>query len=261
MPLSAEEKKVRADKRKQDKYNKEHKIINETLYKWCTEDEHWVICDEKHFYINKSNTVDNFSNRCIECEKKRAMQWKINNRPRVRKSARKYNAKPHIKLKMREASKKQREEGYQVKYQQENKEQINQYSKNRQQKNHRITKEEWENCKHYFANRCAYCGLGIENHLVMKKGKMEYHDLHKEHAIHDGKDNLSNCIPSCRSCNDKKWKFTLNQWYNLSNPIYTYERYHKIYQWLRYDYKKYIHKKKQKGKYVKKNMEYWDNKK
>jgi hypothetical protein len=77
-------------------------------------------------------------------------------------------------------------------------------------------------------------------------------DFHKEHVIHEGKDNLSNCVPACQSCNDKKWKFTLNEWYNSSNPVYTYERYHKIYLWLRYDYKKYIQKRKPKQKYVRK---------
>jgi hypothetical protein len=86
----------------------------------------------------------------------------------------------------------------------------------------------------------------------MRKGKLVLMDLHKEHVIHNGRKDLKNCVPSCQSCNDKKWKFTLNEWYNKDNPVYAYERYHKIYVWLRYDYKKYIQKRKPKQKYERK---------
>lgn len=81
-----------------------------------------------------------------------------------------------------------------------------------------------------------------EEHRKINRGQ----DLHKEHIIHDGKNDLRNCVPSCYRCNINKWKYSLNNWYNLNNPNYTFEKYHKIYQWVRYDYKKYIKKKRKK---------------
>ncbi|RNB59424.1 hypothetical protein EDM57_04590 [Brevibacillus gelatini] len=74
----------------------------------------------------------------------------------------------------------------------------------------------------------------------------EGQDLHKEHVIHDGRNDLKNCVPSCRSCNSEKNTRTLNDWYNKNNPKYTYERYFRIYQWMRYDCLKFIKKKRKK---------------
>jgi hypothetical protein len=73
--------------------------------------------------------------------------------------------------------------------------------------------------------------------------------LHEEHVIDIGRSDLKNCIPSCKSCNSKKHKSTLNQFYNETNPDYTYDRYYKIYQWLIFDYKNFIKPKRQKRKY------------
>jgi len=134
------------------------------------------------------------------------------------------------------------------------------YNLKRKEKEHNITNIEWEACKFYFNHRCAYCGLPIEEHYIKRRGKLVLIDFHKEHSIWDGKNNIANCVPACQKCNSHKWIFSLNNWYNPNNEVYTYERYYRIYQWLRYDYKKYIQKKKPKGKYTKKNMDYWNNK-
>ena len=69
---------------------------------------------------------------------------------------------------------------------------------------------------------------------------MKLYDFHKEHVVDEGKNDLRNCIPSCNKCNSQKNTNSLNNWYNITNPNYTYERYCKIYQWIRYDHKKYI---------------------
>lgn len=127
------------------------------------------------------------------------------------------------------------------------KKKIREYSRKRYTKNHRISEEEWYNCKLYFNFRCAYCGKTWEQNFEETGG-----DLHKEHAVDDGKDNLKNCIPACQSCNSSKREYSLNYWYNPSNPIYTYDRYYAIYLWLRYDHKKYIKKRKPKQKYERK---------
>lgn len=90
----------------------------------------------------------------------------------------------------------------------------------------------------YFDCRCAYCGITWDEHFS-NTGK----DLHKEHVIMDGKDDLSNCVPSCKVCNSEKWEHSFNNWYNVSNSKYNRIRHLRIYQWLRYDYKKFIEPK------------------
>jgi hypothetical protein len=65
--------------------------------------------------------------------------------------------------------------------------------------------------------------LNIEDHYTTKRQQKIKSGFHKEHVIHTEKNNIKNCIPSCKSCNCKKWTSTLNGWYNENNPIYSYE--------------------------------------
>ena len=109
------------------------------------------------------------------------------------------------------------------------------------QHQHKISEKEWKSCLEYFNNECAYCGMTLEDHLKLYKQQ-----LHKEHKNHDGGNDLSNCVPSCRSCNSKKHDKIFDNWYNKSNPNYTLKRYRKIHKWLNEDYKLYLVEKKQK---------------
>jgi 5-methylcytosine-specific restriction endonuclease McrA len=136
---------------------------------------------------------------------------------------------------MRKHGKKQRESGYQKEYQQKHPDKMRIYNQNRQHKNHKITKDEWLTCKNYFDNSCCYCGLTYEESKIKYK-----EDLHKEHADHFGANDLSNCIPACKSCNSQKWEHPLDKWYNENNHRFTQERYDKIMTWLNKDYKKFI---------------------
>jgi hypothetical protein len=122
-----------------------------------------------------------------------------------------------------------------------------------------MSKREWISCKSYFINEngawcCAYCGLPIEEHFKTYNGELKNVDFHKEHVIHNGADDLSNCIPSCQSCNCQKWEFQLEEWYNESNPNFTQERLNKIYKWLQFDYKLYIEEHKSRKEYTKKDI-------
>jgi hypothetical protein len=256
-------------KRKYRKYEDFHKTINEIEYKQCKNCKEWFPMNSENFRVQPSQK-DGYSDMCIICQKEYQTEYYNKTGDKQREQARKYKKENWDSIKIKEAKyvKKNREHvnkrfaewqkthperlEYLEKYRKENKDKISIYNKNRQQKNHRITDKEWDDCKFYFNHRCAYCGLPIEEHFIKRKGKLIWMDLHKEHVIDDGRNDIKNCIPSCQSCNSKKHKNTLNQWYNPNNPNYTYERYHKIYQWLRYDYKKYIHKKKPKQKYTKK---------
>jgi hypothetical protein len=120
-------------------------------------------------------------------------------------------------------------------WQQNNKDKIKGYNLKRSvHKKHDITKKEWLSCKNYFNNSCAYCGMNE------KEAKEKYNNnLHKEHVDHEGANDLSNCIPSCKSCNCSKHTSKLEDWYNADNPIFTQVRSDKIYKWLNKDYKLY----------------------
>lgn len=216
-----------------------HRTLYGYLEKQCSICGKWFPCTDEYFYINKSNKTDGLYPDCKKCEIIRSGEWERNpqNKDSVRKSAIKRNAKPEFKEKMRAYAKKQREDGYNKEYQFKNKDKIKIYNERRQIKNHNISENEWNTCLNYFNNSCAYCGITEINH------KKKYNEtLHKEHVEHDGANDLSNCIPACKSCNSQKWKFKLDDWYNQTNENYTDERYNKIEQWLEEDYKLYIDK-------------------
>jgi hypothetical protein len=150
----------------------------------------------------------------------RRKQWAIKNAERQKQVQREYRQRDYVKQKYSEYNRKR-------------------YSNRK----HQITSAEWIACKNYFDNACAYCGMTYEEH----KKKLNK-DLHKEHVIYDGRNDLKNCVPSCQSCNSEKHFESLNNWYNRNNPKYTYERYHRICNWLREGYKQFIQMKKRKTK-------------
>jgi hypothetical protein len=102
-------------------------------------------------------------------------------------------------------------------------------------KQHNISKEEWKACKQYFNNCCAYCGISEED-AKEHQGQR----LHKEHAVNKGANDISNCVPSCRSCNSYKGSFDFNEWYTPENERYEKNKLNKIIQWLEVGYKEYL---------------------
>lgn len=124
---------------------------------------------------------------------------------------------------------------------------------NRKKRHHTINKQEWNNCKEYFNNSCAYCGLPIDKHICRYKDGYRLEDLHKEHKDDEGSNTLDNCVPSCKSCNSEKGSYDFEVWYCEDNPKFVQERYDIIIKWITEDYKLYIKPTKPKGKYIKKN--------
>lgn len=172
---------------------------------------------------------------CKECTSKRAMKWQYDNYDRWKEIVLDRCKKEEVRMAHRATSKKRRLEGYQKEYQKNNRDKIREYNTNRRRKNHDITEKEWGHCKEYFKYSCAYCGITEQRHLK------EYNQqLHKEHVHHNGADDLSNCVPSCKSCNSQKWSFPLDEWYSEDNEVFTAERERKIYKWLGIDYQQYI---------------------
>jgi len=86
-----------------------------------------------------------------------------------------------------------------------------------------FTSKQWEYCKKYFNNKCAYCGqelpLAQEHFLALSKG---------------GEYTNNNIIPSCRSCNSSKHNRDFFEWYP-KHKSYDSKREKKILKYLHYD--------------------------
>jgi hypothetical protein len=220
-------------------YEECHKIIDEIEHKKCSICEEWLPMIEEFFYKNKSSKRDGFNPYCKKCAKKKSLKyrsenrnqsiqsnkiWKENNRDRYLDGLRAYRQenKEEVQIYTRE-------------WQRNNPDKVKGYNKDKQlNKKHDISKGEWENCKNYFSYRCAYCGLPIEEHWVKYKGNVFLGDFHKDHVDDDGANDLSNCVPACKSCNCKKHDFTLEEWYYADShkcDCYSFERLQKIYKW------------------------------
>jgi uncharacterized protein YuzB (UPF0349 family) len=224
-------------------YEESHKEIEGVLHKLCKICEEWFPCTDEYFYNKKNKSKDRLSPYCRKCESKKNTQWGQSNRDKMRGYYRKNNKTEVTKQRKYLFSKHQKDSGIYLEWQQNNKDKIKQYQENRKQHGeHKINKKEWVSCKEYFNNECAYCGLPIDKHYNKFAGEMRWTDLHKEHVDHDGLNDLSNCIPSCKTCNSSKYTSILEDWYIENNPNFNQERLDKIYKWLNEDYKLYINK-------------------
>jgi len=256
--LTAEQKAINIERRRQEKYNKTHQIIDGIDHKFCNnhykyfpEENPWFPATLEYFYQNKTSKVDGLNPYCKRCGSQRALeQWK-DDPIKHREAHKKYEKTSKFKQWTKKNREDQKE--YLIQYRKDNKEKLNTYCKERRMhKTHNINKTEWQKCKEYFNNACAYCGLPVEDHYNIYKGELRKEDLQKEHVIHDGINDLSNCIPACKSCNSSKHESTLDEWYNENNPNFTEEKYNKIIEWITEDHKQYIMPPRPKQKYVRK---------
>lgn len=215
--------------------------------KQCTKCKNWFPATEEYFYKQKINNGYKLTPDCKKCRIKRNGEYQHNNLNEVRKRQsidRANNPEYHRKKKERYLENNYEEKVIKEReWRQNHPEKVYIYNKKHYKKKHKITEREWENCKKYFNYSCAYCGMTEkENKKLTKKG------FHKEHIIDDGRNDLKNCVPSCKSCNSSKKEQSFNNWYNEKNPKYSHKRYYKIYLWIRFDCKKFIQKKKYKSK-------------
>lgn len=246
--LSKNEKERRKLERQTKKYNETHKLIDGIDHKICSICEEWFPSTEEYFYKNVKNEIDGLQPYCKECASKKSRKWQLDNHEHFLKNKREYNKRsrienPHRREYDRRHAKEQKESGYTKAYYEKNKEYFMEYQRNRNlHKKHEISDNEWNACKKYFNDSCAYCNLHIDEHYIIYAGKPKKTDLHKEHVDDKGSNKLDNCIPSCQSCNSSKWAFKLEEWYNLENPIFTDDRLNKIHKWLEEDYILYLDK-------------------
>lgn len=250
------------------KYKDCHKTINGIEYKMCKECFNWFEMNEENFKVQPSQK-DGYSQRCRECQEKynhnnymknrekrieASKKWRLEHPDKVEEYWRRQNDKkdPDRILYKRHAAKLSRDRGHVKRWWNEHPERVKYYQEKRQHKNHKINKNEWENCKKYFNYECAYCGLPLSEHCFTRKGETKLCDFHKEHVDHQGLDDLSNCVPACLNCNSCKWEFPLEMWYNENNERYLQKRYDKIIKWITEDYKQYQEEYIPKRKYNKK---------
>lgn len=234
MGLSVEEKERRKLARHMEYYNRTHKEVSGIIYKICPKCEEWFIESKDNFYYQNGKSGTN----CKRCEIKKSDKRMrehhdehlviVNN---WRRSHMEYKA---------EHCRKRVANGKAGKWQQDNPDKIKQYRLKREEnKTHTISKKEWKDCQEYFNNSCAYCGLPIEEHFTTYRGITKQGNFQKEHVDHEGANDLSNCVPSCKTCNSSKHNIDFEEWYQ-QQTFYSEERLDIIYKWLSEDYKKYI---------------------
>jgi hypothetical protein len=228
------------------------------LEKKCTICGEWFSCTTEYFYKNDKNKSDGLAPNCIECEKRKTLKYIEEHKEQHYKRMKQYQRENKQKVKgiISEWKDNHREEinAYSMRYRKSEygKEKFRQYGQHRK---HDVYDQEWNSCKKFFNYKCACCGLPLDKHYLIRNGKLKLFDFHKDHVYYDGKNDLSNCIPLCNDCNNKKKRKSFNEFYSLSNPNYTYERYFKIYLWIRYEYKKHIlPKRRYKGQHLEQRL-------
>ncbi|MEK4824566.1 HNH endonuclease [Niallia sp. FSL W8-0951] len=206
-------------------------IIEDVEYKRCN------VCDElkelTQYYSSEKESKSKgkytyYHPECKACAIKRARGWYVSNPEKVKVSSDKYAAKENVKIRRRKRASQAREEGKYKEWQKMNKNKLYNYGlERRMHKEHAISDTEWFECLDFFNNSCAYCGIS-EGMAFELYGQL----LHKEHLEHDGANDITNCVPACKSCNGSKHTFQFNDWFQEGNPVYNKRRYNKIVKWI-----------------------------
>ena len=202
--------------------------------KQCTQCKETFPETSEYFY--RTTNGEGFSSWCKECRKLTSRERYKNNKEKLsRKGKEHYRKNKATYNKMNRAWNRKNSEKLSIiakAWRKNNKDKVKEYNQKYSNKKHSITPKQWNYCREYFNHKCAYCGMTEVEHK-----EKHNQQLHKEHVIHEGRNDIKNCVPSCRTCNSRKRRATLNEWYNTANPDYTRERYLKIYEWIRYDSK------------------------
>jgi hypothetical protein len=231
------------------KYKDFHRIENGIEQKQCQDCNNWFDMNSENFNTVNANK-DKFNHRCKKCQeiyqhnsymKNRekeiasAKEWRKNNLEKCRASERKREGTPERIKYHREKSVYKRLKGNYKDWARRNPDKMKEYAKNHRK--HDISDKEWEDCLRVFNYCCAYCGIS-----QVEAKKRDKQRLHKEHVEHNGYNDLRNGVPACRSCNDKKWAFDMEEWYR-QQEFFTEERLEFIKWWCSEGYKDYIEDK------------------
>jgi hypothetical protein len=185
---------------------------------------------EEYYYYNSY---------CKECAKVKSLKRHHTHKEEYNKRSKQWYAKNKTQVleekKVYILDKKDQYAAVQKEWRGNNKDKTKVYADAYNVKKFKLKEKQWKSCKEYFNYCCAYCGI-TEIEAKETQGK----NLNKEHAINLGNNDLSNCIPSCTSCNSSKNRNDYTDWYTPENPAYSTERYILIEKWLKEDHKKYI---------------------
>lgn len=233
------------DERNKYNYSLIHKIIDGIEHKQCSKCKKWYPCDLDHFYKDKNNKSDGLKSECKICSITRSTKSIDNRREEYLAYLKNYYQETHEQqiegFHKHRLDSLEEHKAYYADYQKKNPEYFIKYGKEQRQNHlHIMSNQEWLNCKQYFGNKCAYCGMPLDQHWHWRKGQLILFDFCKDHADYNGLRDLSNCIPACKSCNSHKWQSSIEEWYIESNPVYDINKLNLIKSWLERDYLKYI---------------------
>jgi len=234
------------ERKRQEKLNKEHKLIDGIDHKFCNkhniffpEESPWIIATEEYFYRNDKNKTDYLHPECKRCGSKKSYINIVENYDRFKEGLKTYRQSEKGRKQEKEKNIRLKEKGSRKTWWQANPDKLRGY--NEKHRNHDILESEWKANQKYFNFECAYCGLPIEKHIVYRNGNEILMSFHKEHVDDEGYNDVRNCVPSCGSCNSGKRAKTLDEFLERGFiDGFTEERYNKIIKWITEDYKKYI---------------------
>jgi 5-methylcytosine-specific restriction endonuclease McrA len=185
-------------------------------------------------FFYKKKAYDGYDTYCKTCVKEKAWAYQLDNMEEHVARVRSYNRTKDWRIKQNRANaERRRKNGQHKEWVQKNPDKLKFYAQLHQ--DHNISNDEWEYCKDYFGNQCAYCEIHISEHFNIYAGELKWTDFHKEHVNPEGTNDLTNCVPACKSCNSRKHNFRLEEWYSLDNPYFSEERLNKIIKWISED--------------------------
>lgn len=191
----------------------------------CTKCKEMFQADRDNFYWD--STKNKFYTRCKKCHIEVKEKWRKKNMDKSREYMKKYywNNADKCREWKRNYDKSYVGRNYKRQYRLKNRDYINRKLRYRSIKVSRMindfTEDQWEQCKEYFNNKCAYCG---------KEEK-----LTKDHFIpvrYGGGTTLKNILPCCMSCNGSKQQKSFIEWYQIQ-PFYDTNRLRKIMEYIR----------------------------
>ena len=210
-------------------------------------------------FVKSSSCKFGIANKCRRCVSENSREYRKINKEAITNKNKEYykNNKEYYKEYNKEYIKENREyvverrKSYNKKYQKENKEAISEYRKEYQKspqgkEAHRrachkrralelnnggsYTLEQWEECKQFFNNECAYSGQSVNLDNV--------HIEHIKPISNGGTNYIWNICPSLDSVNMSKHDFIMEEWYR-KQEYFTEERLFKIYEWQGFIFNKY----------------------
>ena len=98
---------------------------------------------------------------------------------------------------------------------------IERYKQTRAKRKFKFSKNDWERCKEYFNNLCAYCAL--------------VNFVSRDHIDPTGSGELNNCVSACTTCNSSKGIKEMEEWYS-QHKYFDKNRLDKIYKWIKHDW-------------------------